>query len=155
MGLLGAAAVLSSGLLMIASAPGDLTATQKAAEAIESVVSARDTRSLTWAQIRNVNGGSGNDGGLFLDGPQPIKLAGGDGIVATADDGDVETVTLPGRDQIVGTSDDETVSLEGFTREIQIRDLGDTLRSITVTVTYRSGSSLRTYTITTYISNYS
>jgi hypothetical protein len=154
-GLLAAIAVLSSGLLMVSTAPGDLTATQKAVEAIESVVSSRDTRTLTWAQMRNVEGVSGDDGGVFIDGPQQIRVAGDDGIVATADDGDIETVTLPGRDAIAGTADDETVSLERFRREISIRDVGINLRSVTVTVTYRAGSAVRTYSLTTYISNYS
>ena len=153
--LLGVAMVLTMTLQMIKSAPGDLTATNKAVEAIESIVSARDTRTLSWAQIRNVEGESGNDGGVFLDGPQPIRFPGSDGLVSTADDEDVETVTLPGNDQLLGTPDDETVSLDAFSREIEFHDLGPDLRSITVTVRYRVGAETRTYRIDTYVSNYS
>jgi Tfp pilus assembly protein PilV len=47
--LLGLAALLTAGARRIGSAPGDLTATQKAAEAIENVFSARDTQMLGWA----------------------------------------------------------------------------------------------------------
>jgi hypothetical protein len=136
------------------SSPGDLVATQKAQEAVESVFAARDSHTVTWAQLRNVTG-TGSDGGIFLDGPQDVKDPGLDGIVNTADDGAIETVTYPGRDlRFDDTADNTTVSLAGFTREIQIRNLTADLRSITVTVTYRAGQSLRTYVLTAYISNY-
>src|ERR1700680_2295312 len=84
-GLMGAAAVITSGMLKVSSSPSDLIATQKAAEAIESVFSARDSHVLVWAQIRNVLGVSGTDGGVFIDGPQPLKLPGPDGLVNTGD----------------------------------------------------------------------
>lgn len=165
-GMLGAAGVLTQGMEKLASSPGDVVATQKAAEAVEAVFSARDSHKLTWAQIRNVNGASGYDGGIFLDGPQSLKKAGDDGLVNTADDGAVESSVLPGPDQLLGTSDDSTVTLDNFTREIQIQDVPNeppncgtvtapcTLRSIKVIITFRSGSTKRTYTLTTYISNY-
>jgi type II secretory pathway pseudopilin PulG len=147
--LLGLAALLTAGARRISSAPGDLTATQKAAEAIENVFSARDTQTLRWAQIRNVA-----DGGIFLDGPQPLREAGPDGLIDTADDTGEETVVLPGPDQLLGTTDDVTVSLVGFTRQIRITDVEANLRLITVTITYQQGSAVRTYTLTTYISNF-
>jgi prepilin-type N-terminal cleavage/methylation domain-containing protein len=156
-GVLGAAGVLAQGLQRIAGAPGDVIAAQKAAEAIESVFSARDSHVLVWAQIRNVHGQSGNDNGVFLDNPQPVKLAGPDGLVNTADDAaqPVESVVYPGPDQMLGTADDKTVTLSNFTREIIIRDVETDLRSITVIVTYQDGQSQRSYTLTTYISNFS
>jgi hypothetical protein len=129
-------------------------ATQKAAEAIESVYAARDSHVLTWAQIQNVKGLSGSDGGIFLDGPQPLNTPGPDGLVNTADDGAIETVTSPGPDGILGTADDVVLPLTGYTREIAIRDVQNDLRSITVTVTYRDGDATRTYVLTSYISNY-
>ena len=61
-GLMGAASVITMGMSRVSSSPSDLIATQKAAEAIESVFSARDSHVLVWAQIRNVNGSSGTDG---------------------------------------------------------------------------------------------
>ena len=77
-------------------------------------------------------------------------------------------VTLPGIDQTLGTGDDKTVSLDNYKREIKIRDIPNepagcggggpdpcTLRSVTVTVTYQDGKSTRTYTLTTYVSNFS
>jgi prepilin-type N-terminal cleavage/methylation domain-containing protein len=167
-GLLGAAAVITQGMQRVASSPGDVITTQKAAEAIESVVSARDSHKITWAQLQNVAGGSGSDGGVFLDGPQPLRYQGPDGLLNTADDGAVESMVLPGKDQILGTADDTTVWLTQYTREIKIRDVANvplncglpgpdpcTLRSVTVTIVYQLGRDRRTYTLTTYMSNYS
>jgi len=167
-GLLGAAAVLTAGMQRLGSSPNDVIATQKAAEAVESVFSARDSHKLPWAQIQNRIGASSNDGGVFLDGPQSLKLPGLDGLVNTADDTTAETVTLPGIDQLLGTTDDITVSFATYLREIKIRDVPNepvgcgnagpdpcTLRSVTVTVTYQDGGARRTYTLTTYISNFS
>ncbi len=156
-GLLGAAGVLAQGMQKLGTSQGDVVTTQKAAEAIETVFAARDSHTLTWAQIRNVHG-AGTDNGIFLDGPQPLKVPGPDGVVNTIDDGAIETVTYPGHDQMLGTLDDTTQTLDKYTREIRIRDVPNengALRSITVTVTYQAGPTLKTYTLTTYISNFS
>jgi len=156
-GILGAAAVLATGMQNLSSSPADVVVTQKAAQAVEAVFSARDSHKLTWAQIRNVHGES-SDGGVFLDGEQPLKLPGADGLVNTADDTTTETVTVPGKDQILGTDDDMTTTLSNFTREIAIRDVPNSngqLRSITVTITYQNGPTHRAYTLTTLISAYS
>jgi type II secretory pathway pseudopilin PulG len=165
-GILGAAAVLASGMQNLSSSPADVVTTQKAAEAIEAVFSARQSGKLTWTQLKNVSGG-----GAFLDGPQPLNLPGGDGLVNTGDGTTavptticsvvcwgVETVRLPGQDQQLNTSDDQVVTLSGFTREIKIRDVANEngqLRSIVVTIKYKNGPTTRTYTLTTYISAYS
>ena len=156
-GVLGAAGILATGMQNLSSSPADVVTTQKAAQAIEAVFSARDSGKLTWAQIRNVVG-AGSDHGIFLDGPQPLKLPGDDGLVNTSDDTTVETVTLPGPDQALGTGDDQVVTLSNYTREISIRDVANEngeLRSIVVTIKYTNGSTTRTYTLTTYISAYS
>src|SRR5580658_6623806 len=104
-GLLGAAAVITTGMNKVTSSPYDLIATQKAAEAIESVFSGRDSHVLVWAQIRNVLGLSGSDGGVFIDGPLSIRLAGPDGLFNTADDAaqPIETMVFPGPDQMMFT----------------------------------------------------
>jgi hypothetical protein len=152
-GALGVAAVFTRGMELTKSSPGDLTATQKAQEAIESLFAARDSDTVTWAQLRNVTGAD-SDGGIILDGPQSLKEAGPDGIVNTADDGDIETILYPGPDLLVGNSDDRLETLAGFTRDIQIRDITATLRTITVTIAYQSGEIRRTYLLTAYISDY-
>ena len=72
-------------------------------------------------------------------------------------------MVYPGPDQKMFTADDVTVTLSGYTREIQIRDVpGEVdvngicnLRSITVTVIYQAGQTSRRYSLVTYISTYS
>ena len=110
-GALGAAGVFTSGMQKTTSSPGDLIATQKAQEAIESVFAARDSHKLTWAQIRNVHGESGSDDGIFLDGEQQLKDPGADGLVNTVDDGEIEEVRYPGQDRIMRTGDDTFTTL--------------------------------------------
>jgi hypothetical protein len=125
---------------------------------------------LTWAQLQNVQGASGTDGGIFTDGAQPLTLAGPDGLVDTTDDlSTIESIILPGHDQLLGTADDVTLFLTQYTRTITIRNvLNDPpgcsaspsaapcqLRSVTVTITYQSGQRTNSYTLTTFISAYS
>jgi type II secretory pathway pseudopilin PulG len=157
-GVIGAAAVLTTGMQNLSSSPQDVIAAQKAQQAIEAVYAARDSHKLTWAQVRNVVG-AGSDAGVFLDGPQPLRTAGPDGLVNTADDDPgVETLQFPGPDQILGTADDVFVALNGFTREIYIRDVaseGGNLRTVTVTVKYQNGPATRTFVLSTLISSYS
>ena len=81
-----------------------------------------------------------------------MKLAGADGVVNTNDDGNIESVTMPGPDQALGTADDKTETLTAYTREIRITDIRPDLRSLTVVITYPSGPTTQTYTVTTYIS---
>ena len=154
-GALGAAGVFTSGMQKATSSPGDLIATQKAAEAIESVFAARDTHKLTWAQIRNVHGESGSDGGVFEDGKKQLRDSGPDGLVNTVDDSDIEEVRYPGQDRIMRTADDTFIELGQFWREIQIKRVNDDLRIITVTMTYTANAQNRTFSLTTYISNVS
>jgi type II secretory pathway pseudopilin PulG len=158
-GLLGAAAVMTTGMKNLSTSPADVIVTQKAAQAIEAVFSARDSHRLVWAQIRNVHGVSGSDGGVFVDGPTSLLLAGPDGLVNTADDDTtIEFEQLPGKDQTLYTTDDQIVTLNSFTREIAIVDVANEngeLRMITVTIVYQSGATRRTYVLQTYISAYS
>jgi type II secretory pathway pseudopilin PulG len=148
-GALGMAGVFTQGMRGAASSPSELTATQKAAEAIESVYSARDSHSITWSQLRNQN-----NGGIFKNGPQPMTVAGADGVLNTNDDGPVETVVMPGPDQLLGTGDDVTKTLNDFTREIAIADISPDLRSVTVTITYQVNGQTHTYTLTALISSF-
>jgi type II secretory pathway pseudopilin PulG len=151
-GAVGMGATFLHGMRAAGSSPAELTATQKAAEAIESVYGARDSHTITWAQLKNAS-----DGGIFQDGPQDVKTGGDDGIVNTGDDGEVvESVVLPGPDQDLSTAaDNRTETLAGFTREIQIEEISTVLRSLTVIITYKAGASTQTYALTTYISQFS
>lgn len=156
--VLGLAGVMASGMRHLSNSPQHVIAAQEAAQAVEAVFAARDSHKISWAQIRNVHGGSGSDGGVFLDGAKLLYQGGTDGLVNTADDPSVlEVINLPGPDNLLGTADDRTVSLDGFDREISIRDIsgsGGQLRSIVVTVTYQSGTGRQSYVLRTYISPY-
>jgi prepilin-type N-terminal cleavage/methylation domain-containing protein len=132
--------ILTVGLLALAYAYGQAvefamasqqiaTAQQKAQEAMENVMAASNSGTLPWAQFSN----TGN-GGVFLAGCYPLTTPGGDGIIDTADDGPVETITLPGPDGKI--ADGTVVPLSGFLRQIQITDVNSTLKQVQITVYY-------------------
>ena len=148
-GLLAMAAVFSRGMLNMQGSSNLPIAKQKAVEAIESVFASRDTRIISWSQVRNKQ-----DNGVFLDGAQPIKVPGDDGLVNTDDDGQIEQLVLPGLDNLIGTGDDEVIPMNGFTREIQITDINSDLREIRVTIEYPFGNGVRSYVLSTYVSSY-
>jgi hypothetical protein len=150
--LLGLAQLFVVGLAQMAASGPDIIAREKATDALESVFTARDARTITFAQIRNEQGGSGADGGIFRDGEQPLSMPGADGLVNTADDGAVESFTMPGRDGQLGTGDDQVVPLAHFTREVEIRDVGPNLRRVRVIVRYRVGGARRQYALDTLVS---
>ncbi|MGH9773592.1 MAG: type IV pilus modification PilV family protein [Candidatus Acidiferrales bacterium] len=154
-GLLSLAGVLGLGLSLISTSEWDFIAQQKAAEAVETIFTARDTGQLTWAQIQNVGAG-GAGPGLFLTGAQPLLAPGPDGIVGTADDDpkNPDCIVSPGPDGILGTADDIKIPLNNFTRTIAITQFpgNANLRVITVTMNYRAGRFNKTYTLVTYIS---
>jgi hypothetical protein len=157
MSLLG---VMSLAVRTATSSSPMLVAREKAREAIESVHSARDTGELAWNRVRNVA-----DGGDFLDGMQGLRVPGVDGLVNTADDGDLEVQRAPGYDGILGNEDDTLTPLapELFQREITITPMmfdgtnaiNPNLRQITVRVRYRVMGSWRIYSLTTFVSAYS
>ncbi len=156
-GVLGLAALLGNGLVFLNGSQADFIAQQKAAEAIECVFTARDTQVLTWAQIQNTA-----SGGLFLSGPLAMTDPGPDGLVGTAADLGVNPSTLiyPGKDGILGTADDVILQLSdsyNMTRTITITNIANepSVRQIQVIVNYQSGRFVRSYTLTTYISQYS
>ncbi len=152
-GVMALAMVMAFGTRMLVSGQGQMVAGQRAAEAVEAVFKARDSRVIQWSQIRN-QVGLGADNGIFLDGPREIRNPGADGLINTADDGAIEEVITPGTDGLLGTADDLRTPLSGFTREIEIRDLGPNLRRIRVIVRYRSDGGERQYVLTTYVSSY-
>ncbi len=154
-GLLALAQAFYVGMQHMSASSANLTAREKAREAVESVHTARDTRTIVWAQIRNVSAG-----GVFLDGPQALNAAGVDGLINTADDAaaGVETQRDPGPNGILGDADDLVTPMTGFLREIRIRELVPAkpdLRELVVTITYSVGRQQRTYTLRTVISAFS
>jgi type II secretory pathway pseudopilin PulG len=154
-GVMSLAMVLAFGTRMLVSGQGQMVAGQRAAEAVEAVFKARDSRVIQWNQIRNAAPANGNPGGgIFLNGPREIRNPGADGLINTADDGAIEEVVTPGADGLLGTADDLRTPLAGYTREIEISDLGPNLRQIRVIVRYRSEVGDREFVVTTYVSSY-
>lgn len=163
-GLIGLAQAFYLGMGHMSTSWANLVAREKAREAVESVHTARDTRTIVWAQIRNVS-----NGGVFLDGAQILRAAGNDGLVNTADDATtcldiatnptcVETQREPGPNGTLGDGDDIVTPLSGFRREIQISELVPAhpdLRQLVVIITYTVGRQQRTYTLRTVISAFS
>jgi prepilin-type N-terminal cleavage/methylation domain-containing protein len=131
-------------------------AQEKASEAMETIFTARDTKILSWAQIANVN-----SGGVFSNGPQPLCNSGPDGLFGTQDDitSEPDTITIgPGPDGVFGTSDDVVVNLNPWmTRTITITPVATTtnLNEITVTINWVYEGQQNSYTLVSYISNYS
>jgi len=167
--MLGLAQVFVMGMSNVSTSSANLIAREKAREAIESVHTARDTRVLAWHEIRNdatprmcqgvaqPTGWNSTTPGVFLEGEQAggLLTPGADGLVNTADDGDVEVIRHPGPDGEAGTADDREESLTQYWRQIEICDLSNSLRQVRVSVRYRVGAIERTYRLTTFISNYS
>ena len=157
-GLLTLAGFMGLGLRSMAGSTAILTAREKAREAIESVHTARDTGLLTWTKIQNVPAG-----GVFLEGAHYLTIPGPDGLVNTADDGEIETIRTPGADGTLGNTDDDVRALSEFSREIKITSLNkdgtsivnENLRQITVIITYVTEGVTKSYTLTTYVSSFS
>ena len=133
-GALALSSVIAFGTRQLTGSPDQSRAVQRASEAVASVFHARDNGVLTWDQLRNQNGASGQDGGVFLDGARDLKD--------------------PGPDGLVNTDDDEHNLLSGSTREIEIRDLSPALRQLRVTVSYPTAAGPRQYSLTTHLSAY-
>ena len=153
------------GIAMAATQTSQLngTAKQLANEAIESILTARETQNLAWAQIQNAGAG-----GLFLDGLQPVDCAGVDGIVGTADDAACgpQILEQPGASGVYAGAcpPDVCTPLTGFQRQIQILPVLPagggppipTLRQVTITVQYTTPQFRlpRQYVLNTFISQY-
>jgi hypothetical protein len=146
-GLLALASGLSQGMVLMSTTHFHQIAKEKASEAMESVYTSRDAdRFDSWDDIQNVDGG-----GIFLNGMQPLRVAGADGLVNTLDDQSLTQIESdPGKNGIPGDADD--VFLTNFQREIQIADLSANLRQITVTVSYTVGGVTRQYQLTSFMS---
>lgn len=152
------------GLAMAATQSSDQNAIAKqlANEALESILTARETASIPWASIQNTG-----SGGIFLSGYQQIDCPGVDGIIGTADDAACgpQILTQPGPDGIFGTADDVALPLTNYTRKITITEATGPpplnnpipeLNLVTITVRY-TNPQIRTaqhYILNTYVSEY-
>jgi len=171
-GILGVAAMLANGLAYMNSSQAEYIAQQKAAEAVESILTARDIGQTTWSSICNAGQVNVCSSGIFLVGPMPLCGPGADGIIGTADDfngnscaGGVyaqpDAILVPNNAGNLNPA--QRLALSGFTRTITFATVLDpngntiaNLRQITVTINYSSGNFRnRSYTLTAYISNVS
>lgn len=169
-GVLAVIASLATAVAATQSSEEDLIARQKVLEAMESIYTARNSQQIPFAAVANVS-----NGGIFLNGAQPMKCAGPDGLVNTGDDvlcttasgancpdGGAECMVLPGADGILGTADDVTMSLGNFTRTITISpvllangNVNANMMAISITVTYtKAGLPARSFTANGLISSY-
>lgn len=132
----------------------DSVARQKAAEAMESIFTARQTSQLTFDQIQNVGTGTG----IFTVGFTPMTDPGPDGLDGTSDDVPAAPIRLPGASgAITGTSQDVLVDLGQFSRQVQIANVpsNPNVRQITVTVRYPVPQGwFRSYQVQALISSY-
>jgi prepilin-type N-terminal cleavage/methylation domain-containing protein len=155
-GLVSLLGVFSQALVAVSFAQEDMIAKQKVREALESIYTARNTQAITFDQIKSVSAG-----GIFLEGMQPLRLAGADGLIGTADDGAIEELRLPGPDGLLATADDEVRTLTNFRRQISFDPViigavasGD-IRRLTVTVQYTTARGFwRRYQVQSYISRF-
>ena len=138
-------------------------AKQLANEAMESILTARETANVTWAQIQNTG-----SGGIFLPGLLPINCPGVDGIIGTFDDAACgpRIIEQPGPNGVYAGAcpPDTCTNLTNFQRSIAITPVLPagggppiaSLRSITITIQYNTPQFRipRNYVMTTFISQY-
>jgi prepilin-type N-terminal cleavage/methylation domain-containing protein len=160
-GLVSLAGVFGLAMASTQESQQDMIAKQIANEALESIVTARNTAQVTWDSIQNTS-----DGGIFLNGFQQAYMPAGDGILGTADDvtgAQYVTITEPGPDGVYGTSDDISLPLANYQRQVQIQPVTDangivisSLRAINVTVRYNAPKTRvpKTYVLTSFISQF-
>lgn len=163
------------GIAMASTQTSQVNAVAKrlANEALESILTARETATIQWSQIANGNCavGTGCTTGIFLAGPEPICLPGNDGIIGTSDDctagpnGGPQILEQPGSTGVyAGTCPpDICLGLTNYTRTIAITPFvlpggvpDANLNSVTITVTYIT-PQLRVpqnYVLNTLISQY-
>jgi len=160
-GVLSMAALLATSIAIMSTSEYDYIAQQKALEAVESIYTARDLQQTSWASINNTS-----SGGIFSVGPQQLCAPGPDGIVGTLDDDCTQPDYIAKPNVATGfinttptisSNGDAQAQLGSFRRTITISPVAalTDLRQITVTITYTAGRFQRSYTLTTYISQYS
>lgn len=159
-GLVGVLGVLGIAVKATQASQENSVAKTVADQALESILTARETANISWSSIANTT-----NGGIFLTNFQPVCNAGADGIYGTADDcaSGEETLQLPGPDGIFGTADDVFLPLNNYQRQIVLTSdpscggaPGCNLMDVTITVQFQTANFQvpQTYTLSTYISEY-
>lgn len=109
---------------------------------IEEIETLRNAKRLDFKQVANAgsvdNAGSANQFNGFSRGFKPVSLEpGADGVNGTDDD----VASSPGRDGVYGTRDDilvESRIRSGYTRQINITNLSDSLKKVEIKVRYNA-----------------
>jgi prepilin-type N-terminal cleavage/methylation domain-containing protein len=162
-GLLSLLVTLGVAMASTQTSEQNAIAKRLANEAMESILTARETSQVQWSNIANGNCavGTGCTTGIFLAGAQPINCAGVDGIVGTTDDAACgpQILEQPGQTGVfAGTCPPDTcLSLSNYTRTIAIAQYGAdaNLNTVTITVTYVNPQvKSQSYTLSTLISQY-
>lgn len=178
-GLLSLLAVMSIAMASTQTSQQIGISKRLANEALEGILTARETAQVQWSNIANGNCavGAGCTTGIFLAGAQPICLPGTDGIIGTTDDcstpaplGGPQILDLPGPSGIVQSPNggpcaapDICLALTNYTRTIAITPFalpgGGTdanLNSVTITVTYVNPQVKfpQSYVLNTLVSQY-
>jgi type II secretory pathway pseudopilin PulG len=177
-GLVSLLAVMGIAMASTQTSETNAIAKRLANEAMESILTARETANVQWSNIANGTCvvGTGCTTGIFSSGAQQICLPGADGIVGTTDDcvvgpnGGPQILDMPGPSGIVqspagGPCDlpDNCLPLTNYTRTIAITPFalagGGTdanLNSVTITVTYITPQLKlpQNYVLTTLVSQY-
>jgi prepilin-type N-terminal cleavage/methylation domain-containing protein len=161
-GLLSLLSVFGIAMVATQTSQENNTAKLLADEAMEGILTARETANISWAQINNTG-----SGGIFVPGFVPIDCAGADGIIGTADDAACgpQILEQPGPSGVyAGTCPPDLCNtLVNYTRNIAITPVippggttDPTLRAVTITIQYTSSQLHfpRQYVLNTYISPY-
>jgi prepilin-type N-terminal cleavage/methylation domain-containing protein len=157
-GLCALMAMFGNAVYAVRYAQEDQIAKQKAREAMEAVISARNDTSLVFDDLQNVS-----NGGIFKDGFQNLYLPGANGLPGTGQDTTtLDRIVLPGPDGQIGTQDDVLIALTNYQRQILISavnnpdgSLNSDLRKLSVTVRVKSPArGSHDYTLTAFISRF-
>lgn len=156
--LVAMAMTMAQGISAMFIVQEQLIAKQKSRETLESVFTARSTQNIDFPDIQSLSAG-----GIFLEGWQPVRGMGTDGIANTGDDAatPVETIVLPGPDGLLGTADDEGRQLTNYQRRIVFSqvllpsgDVDQEIRQVSVDVRFQVRGRWWTISVSSYISRF-
>jgi prepilin-type N-terminal cleavage/methylation domain-containing protein len=166
-GLLAVLAVLGMAMASTSTSQQNAICKRLANEALESILTARETANIQFSQIANGTCLVGQNCGIFLTGAQPINLPGADGIIGTSDDAAAgpQILEMPGPSGVYMNNcpPDKCLPLTNYTRTIAIAPYTvggvpvGTLNVVTITITYNNPQWKglpQNYVLQTMISQY-
>ena len=166
-GLVSLLAVMGIAMASTSTSEQNAISKQLANEALESILTARETDEVLWSNIANGTCvvGTGCTTGIFLAPAQPIDCAGADGIVGTSDDAACGPLILdlPGPSGVVQSPNggpcappDNCLQLTNYQRTIVITPVNGTLDQVTITVSYVNAQLkvANNYVLSTLVSEY-